>query len=100
MLYTLELFCNPAKTSQGIPRPLGIFLRPPHLVPKSYDHPKLNQMKEPHYTMAIQKWKGKAKTIVTIGKTHANESERTKYTHACTMHAKTSKEIIHATRYL
>jgi len=57
-------------------------------------------MKEAHHTMAIWKWKGKYQTIVTHGKTHANDNKRTKYTHACTMHAKTSKEIIYATQYL
>jgi len=57
-------------------------------------------MKETHHTIGIQKWKGKVKTIVTLGKTHVNDNKRTKYTHACTMCAKTSKEIIHATRYL
>jgi len=54
-------------------------------------------MKEPHHTMAIQKWKGKVESIVTLGETHANDNKRTKYTHAYIMHAKTSKEIIHAT---
>jgi len=54
---TLMLYCNLAKTIQGIPRPLVIFLRPPHLVPKAYGNLKLNRVKEPHHTMDIQKWK-------------------------------------------
>ena len=60
---------------------MGIFLRPPHPVPKPSSNQKLNQIKEPHHTMAIQKWQGKVETIVTPGKTHARGSNRTKYTH-------------------
>ena len=86
-----------AITGQGIPRPLGAFLRPPHLVSKSSDNPKLRKMKEPHHLTSIWKLKCKAEMTLTPGKTHANENKRIKYTHACTMHAKNSKEIIHAT---
>ena len=44
--------------------------------------------------MAIYKWKGKVETTVATDKNHDNDNKRTKYTHACTTHAKTSKEII------
>jgi len=57
-------------------------------------------MKEPHHIMVIWKWKGKGKTNVTPKKFHANERRKTKYTHAYTMHAKTSQGIIHTSRYL
>lgn len=57
-------------------------------------------MNEPHHTMVIQKWKHKAQTTVTPRKPDTNDIKGTKYTHACTMHPKTSKEIIHETRYL
>jgi len=77
-----------------------MYLRPPHSVPKPYGNPKLKEMKEHHHTMVIWKWKGKAETIATPRKSHANENNTTKYSHACTMHAKTSKGIIHETRYL
>jgi len=39
----------PAITSQGIPMPLGIFLRPPHLDPKSPGNPKLKLIKVPSH---------------------------------------------------
>jgi len=88
---TLKPYHILAKTGQGIPRPLVIFLRPPHPVPKPSDNSKAQSMKEPHHTMAIWKWKGKDETTVTPGKTHAKYKKTTKYTHACTMHAKTRK---------
>jgi len=46
----LRIYQNPTITSQGIPRPLGIFPRPPHSVEKPSENPKLNPMKEPHHT--------------------------------------------------
>lgn len=100
LVSTLRLYHNLAITSQGVPRPLGMYLRPPHLVPKPYGNSKLNEMKEPHHTTVIWKWKGKAETTATPRKPHANESNRAKYSHACTMHAKDSKGIIHETQYL
>jgi len=53
--------------------------------------------REPHHTMAIQKWQGKAKNHCHAWKTHANGKKRTKKIDACNMHAKNIKEIIHAT---
>jgi len=97
LVSTLMVYHNPTKTGQGITRPLGIFLRPPHSVPKPSENPKLNPIKEPHHTMTIWKWQVKVETTITLGKTHANDNKRTKNTHACTMHAKNIKEIIHAT---
>jgi len=55
LVSTLRLYYNPAKTGQGIPRTLGIFPRPSHLIPKPFGNLKLNQVKESHHTMAI--WK-------------------------------------------
>jgi len=75
---TLGIYRNPAKTNQRIPRPLRIFLRPPHPFPKPSINPKLDQKKEPHHTMVIWKWQGKVETIVTRGKTHVNDSKRNK----------------------
>jgi len=72
---------------------MEIFPRPSHLAPKSSGNPKNNKIKETHHTMVIRKWQGKDETIITPGKTHANDSKRTKYTHACTMHSKIAKKI-------
>jgi len=66
---------------------LGIFLRPPHPIPKPFGNPKLKKMKEPHHTMAIRKWKGEVETTIAPSKTHVNDNKTNKYTHACTMHA-------------
>jgi len=38
-----------AITSQGIPRPLGIFMRPPHPEPKNSSNPKLKLRKFPSH---------------------------------------------------
>jgi len=43
----VKLYHNPVKIDQGIPIPLGIFLRPPHPIPKPSDNPKINQIKNP-----------------------------------------------------
>jgi len=57
---------------------LGIFLRPPHPIPKPFGNPKLNKKEEPHHTMAIQKWLRKVETTITPRKIHANDRKRTK----------------------
>lgn len=79
----------PPKLVKGFLGAVGIFLRPPHPVLKPFDNPKLNQIKEFHHTMVIQKWKGKVETTITLSKTLANDSKRIKYTHECTMHSET-----------
>jgi len=44
--------------------------------------------------------KARLKTIVNLGKSQCHQQHITKKPHACTMRAKTNKEIIHVTCYL
>jgi len=54
---------------------LGIFLRPPHPVPKPSNNPKLNQEKNPITPWLSKKYQGKVETIIKTNKTHANDSK-------------------------
>lgn len=90
----------PTFTNLGITRTLGIFLILPHLVLRPFSNPTEASKRNPITPWLSRNGKIRLKTTITPRTTHENDSERTKHTHAYTMHAKTSKKIMHATQYL
>lgn len=74
----------PAKTSQGIPRPLDIFLRPPlpQILKPSGNSKAQNQESNPITPCLFGKRKGKAESTIINWQNHATDIKRTIYQHA------------------
>jgi len=74
----------PAKTGQGIPRPLGMKLETT-FAPDFEIHPKTkaqNQDKHPNIPWHPKKGKAKMKTIVITQQNHATDNKRNIHQHA------------------
>ena len=64
---------------------------------KTFRQSKAQPRNNPIIPWLSENGEARIKLLLKPNKTHANDNKSTKYTHEYTMHAKTSKEIIHTT---